>query len=112
MREGVVAALSHARLGGSIAEVEKALAEGSAQLWWGQHAGMVTQLIERPDGLTAHVWLGFGRFGELMRISVGAEAWARGRGCKWITLKGRRGWTRALKANGFQRHGNELRKAL
>lgn len=112
LKAGLEGALGHASDGRTIADVEQALLAGQAQLWRGERAAMITRLVDTEEGRTAHVWLGFGDIGELLRIQPGAEAWALGLGCRFITISGRVGWVRALKARGFRRHGPELRKAL
>jgi hypothetical protein len=112
LRDGFVRALARGREGYDIAELERELIAGRAQLWRGERAAMATRLAETDDGRTAHVWLGFGDLAELLRMAPGAEAWARAHGCRFVTISGRAGWIRVLKACGYQRRGEQLRKRL
>jgi hypothetical protein len=93
------------------AEVMAELAAGRAQLWCGERAAMVTQLV-RADEPFVHVWLGGGELAELMALRPGLEAWARAQGAQAARINGRRGWRRALRGQGFDPCGGELRKAL
>lgn len=95
----------------SEAEVLGELAAGRAQLWCGERAALVTQLIHGPEPFV-HVWLGGGELSELRRLAPGVEAWARAQGARAARINGRRGWARALRAQGFVPEGDELRKAL
>ena len=90
-------------------EVVSALATGEAQLWPGERAALVTQLI-RPDCL--HVWLAGGDLAEILAMRPGLEAWGRAQGARAMTINGRRGWARVLARFGFEPDGEELRKAL
>jgi hypothetical protein len=94
------------------AELIADLISGVAQLWPGERSAMVTQVFEALDGPSLHVWLAGGELDDILALKPGIEAWARARGCRWVTIEGRRGWERLLKAGGFERVGDELRKRL
>lgn len=92
------------------AEMIALIAESKATLWPGERSALVVQLQVPPP--TAHIWIAGGDMDELMAMRVGLETWARGQGCEWISLEGRRGWNRMLSPHGWERHGEELRKRL
>jgi hypothetical protein len=92
------------------AEVLADLEANRAQLWMGDGAAMVLQLLTPPP--TLHIWLAGGELGGLLDMRGGMEAWARSQGCEAVTINGRRGWDRVLKPYGYEPDGEELRKAL
>jgi hypothetical protein len=100
------------RDGGSEAELLDDLATGRAQLWAGERAAIVTQCVEEASGLCLHVWLAGGGLAEILKLKPGIEAWARGQGCRRVTLDGRKGWTRVLRSLGYALNGTELERRL
>lgn len=92
------------------AEVTAELDANRAQLWLGDGAAMVLQLLKPPP--VAHIWLAGGDMDGLLSMRGGLEAWARTQGCEAVTINGRRGWARVLKPFGYEPDGEELRKAL
>lgn len=73
---------------------------------------MVTQVVEEDAGRILHVWLAGGALKGVLRLKPQAEDWARKIGCAEVTLIGRPGWIRVLRADGFMPVGDELRKRL
>lgn len=97
---------------GGEAELLEELRTGRAQLWAGESAAVVTQCVVGPEGASLHVWLAGGRLEGVLALREGFEAWARGRGCRAVTVAGRRGWARVLAPYGYAPHGQELRRSL
>lgn len=97
--------------GGEI-ELLSELQAGRAQLWAGETAAAVTQCVVGPDGPSLHVWLAGGRLDGVLAMREGVEAWARGHGCRAVTLAGRPGWARVLRPYGYAPDGQELRRSL
>jgi hypothetical protein len=90
-------------------EVLNELLTGRAQLWAGDEFAAVTQCVGPTRSL--HIWLAGGSIRGIMSALPGAIAWARPLGIEAITLQGRKGWVRALRAFGFE--GDDLlRKAI
>lgn len=85
---------------------------GRAQIWPGENAAIVTQLIDTDGKRFLHVLLGGGNLNELAAMQFGLAAWGRAMGAEWASINGRRGWARALLAFGFRPEGEELWKAL
>ena len=94
------------------AELIEEIAAGRAQLWPGETAAMVTQCLDGPEGRFLHVWLAGGSLEGVMALKPGVEAWGRAMGCAEVTINGRSGWARILKADGFRMVEGELRKKL
>lgn len=93
------------------AEVVQLLASDHAQLWPGDGAAMVVQLLAGPPK-GAHIWLAGGDMTGLLAMRPGLEAWARWQGCREISLNGRRGWQRVLAEHGYAPQGENLIKGL
>jgi hypothetical protein len=90
------------------------LASGRAQIWFGDHSAIVTEVREYPT--RARVLHGLVAAGELDEI-VGtlipkAEGWGRSVGCRLAMIESRPGWVRKLKAAGYRIHQTAVRKAL
>lgn len=85
---------------------------GRAQLWAGERAAVVSQCVEAPGGRSLHIWLAGGDLAGVLALQPGIEAWARGLGCAAITIEGRTGWRRVLRAHGYQPHGAILKRSL
>lgn len=112
MRAGFILALEMARDGDTLADLELALASDFAALWVGERCALVTTLHEAEIGRELHVWLGTGDLAEMITLEPGISAWARSKGCKFATIRGRKGWDRVFSKHGFTRDGDELRKLL
>jgi hypothetical protein len=96
----------------TMADVERALQEGKAQLWPGKACAMVTEVHSFPTHRAIQVWLAGGDLAELMAMEAGLQAWARLQGCTEVLIEGRRGFERALKSAGYELWSVCLRKAL
>lgn len=90
------------------AEVERRIADHTAQLWWGDGCAMLTEVVDK----CIHVWLGGGSLKGLLEMRPRIEFLAKVNGCEEATINGRLGWDRLLKPFGYTRVGNELRKTL
>ncbi len=97
---------------GGEAQLLSELSAGRAQLWVGESAAAVTQCVIGPEGASLHVWLAGGRLEGVLALREGVEAFARGRGCRAVTLAGRPGWARVLRRHGYAPDGQELRRSL
>lgn len=69
---------------------------GSMQLWPGERAAMVTEIVAYPRLKACRVFLAGGALDELRTMETAITAWARELGCDRIELLGRPGWERAL----------------
>lgn len=95
-------ALAHAGRSHTLADVERMLAAGEAQLWAGEAAAMVTLVEDEPCERRLLIWLAGGDLSELVHsLRPAAEVWARGQGCARVLIIGRAGWERALAPEGY-----------
>jgi hypothetical protein len=94
------------------AELIEDLRAGRAQIWPGETAAMVTQVLDTPEGRALHVWVAGGALDGIMALKPGVEAWGRAMGCQFVSINSRPGWARLLRDDGFAPVGGELRKPL
>jgi len=97
---------------GDEAALRAEIHSGRAQLWAGEGAAVVSQCVEASTGRSLHIWLAGGALAGVLALRPGIEAWARGLGCEAITIEGRTGWARVLRAHGYEPHGANLRRSL
>jgi hypothetical protein len=100
-----------------------------AQIWFGDHAAIVTEVREYPTGarvihgLVAAVDPGSPATAGAASPGAGlreiaetliprAEAWGRSIGCVLAIVESRAGWARQLKSQGYEPHQVTLRKEL
>jgi hypothetical protein len=95
-----------------IAGVENDLMFRDAQLWVGQRSAAVTCVEAWPLRRCFHIFLAGGDLQELLGILDGAMPWARAMGCTAVTVRGRKGWARALESRGYGVTGIALEKEL
>lgn len=89
-------------------EVERRIEGNTAQLWLGNGCAMVTEIV---DG-AIHGWLAGGDLNGVLALIPHIERTARFWGCDRATLRGRRGWIRALAPLGYRWSGDVLEKSL
>ncbi len=86
------------RTGGTHAwsDVFREIETGSMQLWPGERAAAITEIVAYPRLKACRVFLAGGALDELRAMEPAITAWARGLGCTRIEVLGRPGWGRAL----------------
>lgn len=85
---------------------------GRAQLWPGDGAFVVTQMMLTLQGPLIHAWIGGGILREMIALRPGIEAWGRSMGAQFATIDSRPGWERLYRPFGYERFGEVLRKRL
>lgn len=97
-----------------IEAIDAMLVEGRAQLWATDKSALVTLVTTYPGGaVVIEVLAGTGSMADLIkRVRPQVEAWGKQHGCTHIQIKGRPGWTRALKSHGFKHFQDILLKGL
>jgi hypothetical protein len=96
----------------SVDELLAELSSGTAQLWLGETSALVTQIVGDGADRCLHIWLAGGKLDGVLSLRPGLEAWARGQGCRSITIDGRLGWRRVLRPFGYRLAGHELKRSL
>lgn len=94
------------------AQLLEDILSGRVQLWAGEAAALVTQRVWEDGVLRLHIWLAGGDLAEILSLRPGLEAWARGQGCRHITIDGRAGWSRVLRRLGYSAVGHQLQRTL
>jgi len=110
--DGLKKALQHGGGTHSIEHVLSAVRDGDAQLWLEKDACIVTEVNDAPNMRTLHFWLATGTLGDVIALSNKVMAWGRDCGCTVATLSGRRGWLKALAAEGWEPHSVEMVRRL
>lgn len=93
-------------------DIEREIEANRAQLWVGDNAVLLTQLIRNPQGRFIHCWLGGGCLRGLLDMRGGIEAWGRAMECDYASINGRKGWDRVFSRYGYAQADGELRKSL
>ena len=74
--------------------------EGRMQLWAGEHACLVSEILQFPQRRVGNAFLAGGDNGkglaQLFDMADDMTDWARSQGCDGLMLTGRRGWSRRL----------------
>lgn len=97
---------------GTEAQLLEDILSGRVQLWAGEGAAVVTQRVCEDGASRLHIWLAGGDLAGILSLRPGIEAWARGQGCRHITIDGRAGWSRVLRRLGYSAEGHQLQRTL
>lgn len=88
-----------------------AIESGNAQLFPLPHGAFVTEQRSYPRLRECHFWLAAGDLKELLSVEPLTMQWAKSLGCQRATMRGRKGWARALPA-GWEETGTIMVKEL
>jgi hypothetical protein len=105
-------ALAHGGNTHTVGDVVNALLDGAAQLWVDEGALLVTEVETYPRLMALHFWLAAGELSAVIALSQRAMEWGRSIGCTRASLSGRRGWERALAAEGWAATRTVMERAL
>jgi hypothetical protein len=83
-------------------DIVTSIVEGKMQLWPAEKACIVTEITVYPRKKVLHVFLGGGELGQILDMHTDVVQWAKDQGCESLTMTGRRGWTKALKNDGWK----------
>lgn len=83
-------------------DILRGLNEYRFQLWAGERAAAITEIVDYPRKRVLNVFLAGGDKGELLEMLEPARAFGRANGCVAITMSGRQGWTRVLNKHGWK----------
>jgi hypothetical protein len=82
-------------------DVVDAVIAGRMQIWPAPRGVAITEIIEYPRKKALHVFLAAGEMDQLIAMVASAEAWGFAQGCKYVTMAGRKGWSRVLAKHGW-----------
>lgn len=93
-------------------EVRLEVAHNRAQLWPGEKSVAVSQVYMDKDRLGMRVWLASGDMSELMEMLEAGEKWAKAKNLDFVSVDGRRGWSRVLRKKGYKENDGLLVKEI
>lgn len=110
-RPEIEGALEYAHGSHTFDDIAFGVMRGVYQIWPGDKAVAVTEILEYPRKRALNVFLVGGDLEELKTIEPKLEDFAREHGCTEFQATGRKGWLRAH-SDGWKPAGYTLRKAL
>ena len=72
------------------------------QLWPSPRGCIVTEIVVYPRKKALNVFLGGGELDQLLDMHNDVTDWAKSYGCEALTITGRFGWKKPLKAHGWK----------
>lgn len=93
-------------------DVVESILKGHMQLWPGEQACAVTEIVVYPNKKVLHVFLAAGDMENIVDMQRSAEKWGKAQGCTAMTIAGRKGWARVLKGVGYEEKFVTLAKEL
>lgn len=102
-RHWIEAALAHSPGLESIEDVERGVARGTYQVWFGKECCAVTEIAQYARVRALVVVHGGGDMAELLEeLEPQMCGFARGQGCTLIMGTGRKGWERVTRSRGYR----------
>lgn len=97
-----------------MAWLDHQVAIGVVAFWFTPDAAIIAEIKTYPSGARAiHGLVAAGSLHDITDTLIpAAEAWGRDNGCSLAIIESRAGWTRQLKAGGYELHQTALRKEL
>ena len=81
-------------------DIAEGIIEGRMQLWPSPRGCIVTEIVVYPRKKVLNVFLGGGELDQLLDMHNDVTAWAKSHDCEALTITGRFGWKKPLKAHG------------
>ena len=100
-RPWIEAALEYSGGTHEFEDVAKGIVECRMQLWPSPRGCIVTEIVIYPKKKTLNVFLGGGELDQLLDMHSDVTDWAKHYGCEALTITGRFGWKKPLKAHGW-----------
>tara|TARA_B100002019_G_scaffold144384_1_gene124477 strand:+ start:1454 stop:1828 length:375 start_codon:yes stop_codon:yes gene_type:complete len=101
-RPWIEAALEYSGGTHNFKDVAKGIVEGNMQLWPSPRGCIVTEIVIYPRKKVLNVFLGGGELDQLLDMHSDVTSWAKHYGCEALTITGRFGWKKPLKAHGWK----------
>ena len=98
----IEAALEYSGGTHSLSDVIHGITSGKMQLWPAPKGCIVTEIVVYPRKKMLNVFLGGGELDQLLDMHKDVIAWSKAQGCEAITITGRFGWKKPLKAHGWK----------
>jgi hypothetical protein len=100
-RHHIEAALEYAQHSHTFDDVVAMVLHGHLRLWSLPNSVMLTEIITYPRYKVYHIFLGGGDLQEILAMHPQVEQAAREAGCVRLSVTGRQGWAKPLKAHGW-----------
>jgi len=101
-RDWIEAALEYSGGTHDFIDVAEGIYKGSMQLWPTPRGCIVTEIVVYPRKKVLNVFLGGGELDQILEMHEDVIAWAKAQGCSALTMTGRFGWKKPLKAHGWK----------
>ena len=101
-RTWIEAALSYSGGTHDFADVVDGLQRGLMQLWPTPKGCIVTEIVVYPKKKVLNVFLGGGELEQILDMHNDVITWAKAQGCSALSMSGRFGWKKPLKAHGWE----------
>ena len=112
-RTWIEAALEYSQGTHHFGDIAAGILSGRFQLWAGEKAAVVTEIIVYPRLKDLHYFLAGGDLDELKKMRPHIEEWGIKQGCSRVSLAGRPGWSKTfLKDEGYEPAWFILKKDL
>lgn len=112
-RTWIEAALEYSQGTHQFVDIAAGILSGRYQLWAGEKAAVVTEIIVYPRLKDLHYFLAGGDLDELKKMRPHIEEWGVKQGCSRVSLAGRPGWSKTfLKDEGYEPAWFILKKDL
>jgi hypothetical protein len=98
----IEAALEYSGGTHSLSDVIDGITSGKMQLWPAPKGCIVTEIVVYPRKKMLNVFLGGGELDQLLDMHKDVIAWSKAQGCEAMTITGRFGWKKPLKAHGWK----------
>ena len=83
-------------------DVVNQVKQGMLQFWPAPDACAITEILTYPKKKVMHIFLAGGNMDTIVAMNESAERFAKFNGCTGMSIAGRTGWSRVLKAKGYQ----------
>lgn len=89
----------------SVDDIVAGVRSGALQAFASENAFVVTEVGVAPRKKWVNVLVAAGELDEVMELQPQIEAFGRDQGCEFMTMTGRRGWSRVLPDHGWHETG-------
>ena len=101
-RPWIEAALEYSGGTHDFIDVAEGIYKGTMQLWPTPRGCIVSEIVVYPRKKVLNVFLGGGELDQILEMHEDVIAWAKSQGCSALTMTGRLGWKKPLKAQGWK----------
>jgi hypothetical protein len=101
LRPQIQSALDYADGTHTFDDITAMVMQGKLRFWALDNSALLTEVLEYPQERHYHMFLGGGDLQEILDMHPQIEDAARQAGCVKLSVTGRRGWVKVLKAHGW-----------